>query len=169
MSKPTIAILGGTGKEGSGLAFRWAHAGHPVVIGSRGADKAIAAAAELAGGFWNMGAGHSVMGQVEEGYRRRVQALPPDAQQLLFLAAADAVGDAADVVGAEDRVIHRISVRPQRASASPRRDDCALPLASSMDRPACWTTCSAANCWAAIDPASALLRVATSICSSPLT
>ena len=48
MTKPTIAILGGTGKEGSGLAFRWAHAGYPVIIGSRGADKAIAAANELA-------------------------------------------------------------------------------------------------------------------------
>lgn len=43
----TIAVLGGTGKEGSGLAFRWAHAGHRVVPGSRGASKAVAAAAEL--------------------------------------------------------------------------------------------------------------------------
>jgi len=44
---PTIAILGGTGKEGGGLAFRWAHAGHPIVIGSRSAERAGAAAAEL--------------------------------------------------------------------------------------------------------------------------
>ena len=43
----TIAVLGGTGKEGSGLAFRWAYAGHKVVLGSRSADKAVAAAAEL--------------------------------------------------------------------------------------------------------------------------
>jgi NADPH-dependent F420 reductase len=45
--KPVIAVLGGTGKEGSGLAFRWAHAGYPVIVGSRTADKALAAAAEL--------------------------------------------------------------------------------------------------------------------------
>jgi predicted dinucleotide-binding enzyme len=30
-----IAILGGTGKEGAGLAMRWAQAGHSIVIGSR--------------------------------------------------------------------------------------------------------------------------------------
>ncbi len=49
MNKPVIAVLGGTGKEGSGLAFRWAHAGYPVILGSRTAGKAGAAAAELTG------------------------------------------------------------------------------------------------------------------------
>ena len=42
-----IGILGGTGKEGSGLAYRWALAGHDVVIGSRDAAKAVAGAAKL--------------------------------------------------------------------------------------------------------------------------
>ncbi len=42
-----IAVLGGTGKEGSGLALRWAHAGHEVVIGSRDAEKALRVAEEL--------------------------------------------------------------------------------------------------------------------------
>ena len=42
-----IAVLGGTGKEGSGLALRWAHAGHDVVIGSRDGAKAQQAAEEL--------------------------------------------------------------------------------------------------------------------------
>ncbi len=42
-----IAILGGTGKEGSGLAARWAKAGVDVVIGSRDAARAETAAAEL--------------------------------------------------------------------------------------------------------------------------
>ena len=42
-----IGLLGGTGKEGSGLAYRWALAGHTVVIGSRDAAKAEAGAAEL--------------------------------------------------------------------------------------------------------------------------
>ena len=43
----TIAILGGTGPEGSGLGLRWARAGHAVIIGSRTAEKAQAAAAEI--------------------------------------------------------------------------------------------------------------------------
>jgi NADPH-dependent F420 reductase len=46
-SLPTLAILGGTGKEGSGLAFRWAHAGHPIILGSRSAEKAVQTAAAL--------------------------------------------------------------------------------------------------------------------------
>ncbi|TAK12029.1 MAG: NADPH-dependent F420 reductase [Anaerolineae bacterium] len=45
--KPTLAILGGTGKEGPGLALRWANAGYKVLIGSREAAKAEATAAEL--------------------------------------------------------------------------------------------------------------------------
>jgi len=47
MSKPVLAILGGTGDLGTGLARRWAQAGYRIVIGSRTADKAEAAAAEL--------------------------------------------------------------------------------------------------------------------------
>jgi hypothetical protein len=43
-----IAILGGTGKEGRGLAARWSRAGRPVVIGSRDADRAQSVAAEVA-------------------------------------------------------------------------------------------------------------------------
>jgi NADPH-dependent F420 reductase len=43
----TIAILGGTGHEGGGLALRWGKAGHRVILGSRGADKAASAASEM--------------------------------------------------------------------------------------------------------------------------
>src|SRR5574337_1053426 len=42
-----IAIVGGTGPEGAGLACRWALAGHEVVIGSRDAGRARSKAAEL--------------------------------------------------------------------------------------------------------------------------
>lgn len=45
--RPVIAVLGGTGKEGSGLALRWAHVGFPVIVGSRSADRAAEAAAEM--------------------------------------------------------------------------------------------------------------------------
>jgi NADPH-dependent F420 reductase len=43
----TIAVLGGTGKEGRGLAYRWAKAGYRVLIGSRMENKARVAALEL--------------------------------------------------------------------------------------------------------------------------
>jgi len=46
--KPTIAIIGGTGPLGSGLARRLSAAGYAVVIGSRTAAKAEAAVAALA-------------------------------------------------------------------------------------------------------------------------
>jgi 8-hydroxy-5-deazaflavin:NADPH oxidoreductase len=42
-----IGILGGTGKEGTGLALRLAQAGHSIVIGSRDAERARARALEL--------------------------------------------------------------------------------------------------------------------------
>ncbi len=45
--KPRIAILGGTGKEGKGLAYRWAKAGYDVVIGSRQVEKAQITADEI--------------------------------------------------------------------------------------------------------------------------
>ena len=47
MTKPTIAVIGGTGAEGSGLAVRWAAAGYPIIIGSRSAEKAASSATEL--------------------------------------------------------------------------------------------------------------------------
>ena len=49
MTKSTVAVIGGTGAEGSGLAVRWAAAGHPVVIGSRSAEKADVVSSELRG------------------------------------------------------------------------------------------------------------------------
>src|SRR6266852_2493749 len=45
----TIAILGGTGQEGSGLALRLGKAGHRVIVGSRDAARAAAAAGEMNG------------------------------------------------------------------------------------------------------------------------
>lgn len=44
---PVIALLGGTGKEGPGLALRWASAGYHIIIGSRQLEKAQAVASDL--------------------------------------------------------------------------------------------------------------------------
>ena len=49
-----IGILGGTGDQGRGLALRFARAGHPVIIGSRSAARARAAAIEIGHGAQGM-------------------------------------------------------------------------------------------------------------------
>ena len=53
MSSKSIAILGGTGALGTGLARRWTQAGHRVIIGSRSEEKAREALEDL----------HKVMGE----------------------------------------------------------------------------------------------------------
>ena len=55
---PMLAVLGGTGPEGFGLAVRWAAAGYDVTLGSRVAERAAEKAAELAA----MGSGWRVQG-----------------------------------------------------------------------------------------------------------
>jgi NADPH-dependent F420 reductase len=46
MSRP-IAVIGGTGPEGFGLALRWAQAGETVIIGSRNTERAQDAAQKI--------------------------------------------------------------------------------------------------------------------------
>ena len=48
ISGRTVAVLGGTGPQGRGLARRWAAAGLRVVVGSRDAERAAATASDLA-------------------------------------------------------------------------------------------------------------------------
>jgi NADPH-dependent F420 reductase len=64
----TIAILGGTGKEGKGLAYRWAKTGYHILIGSRQAEKALAAADSLRELLPNA---HSVEGMANEDAARQ--------------------------------------------------------------------------------------------------
>ena len=49
MNENAIAILGGTGDQGLGLALRFSKAGRPVVIGSRKLERATEAAEKLPG------------------------------------------------------------------------------------------------------------------------
>jgi NADPH-dependent F420 reductase len=50
ISQLTVGVLGGTGEQGRGLAVRLASAGMRVIIGSRAADRAAQAAAEVGHG-----------------------------------------------------------------------------------------------------------------------
>lgn len=65
----TVGVLGGTGKEGSGLAMRWALQGYRVIIGSRDAERAATRAAELneqIGGDYIIGLGNDDAAQQAE-------------------------------------------------------------------------------------------------------
>jgi hypothetical protein len=59
-----IGIVGGTGREGRGLALRWAAAGHEVVLGSRDAARAGEKAREL--GATLPEGGHRITGGTNE-------------------------------------------------------------------------------------------------------
>ncbi len=58
-----VAIIGGTGEEGFGLALRLGRAGHRVVIGSRSAEKGATSAA---GALEVLGADATVVGTTNE-------------------------------------------------------------------------------------------------------
>ncbi len=89
--RPTIAILGGTGEQGPGLAMRWSRAGYTVIIGSRQAEKAQRVAAEL---NMRLGADHVVgMDNAAAAAACDIAAItvPYDAQNALLEALRDAL------------------------------------------------------------------------------
>lgn len=51
VSSLTIGVLGGTGEQGRGLAYRWASVGQRVILGSRDAHRAESAAKDLGDGL----------------------------------------------------------------------------------------------------------------------
>jgi predicted dinucleotide-binding enzyme len=56
MTTYPIAIIGGTGPRGKGLAYRLAQAGHSMVLGSRSEDRATVAVDGLSSGIAGAGA-----------------------------------------------------------------------------------------------------------------
>ena len=57
-TKPSIGIVGGTGDLGRGLAVRLAKAGHPLIIGSRNAEQAVASAEAVSAVLADRGIAH---------------------------------------------------------------------------------------------------------------
>ena len=99
----TIGILGGTGDQGRGLAYRWGVAGLDVVIGSRDAQRAQAAAAEI--GFGVRGAANLEVATIADVV---VVAVPWDGHaELLESVAALVVGkvvvDCVNPIGFDDK------------------------------------------------------------------
>ena len=83
-----LGIVGGTGKLGSGLALRWARAGHTIALGSRDAAKARAHAEALAA------KGYAVLGGDNAWAAREgevvVLTVPYDAHRETLLSIVDA-------------------------------------------------------------------------------
>ncbi len=90
-----IAVLGGTGAEGGGLALRFAHAGHRVVIGSRDSARAAAAATRIEGKLGGRSGPPAVSGAGNEDAARRAELIvltvPYAAQRATAHAAAEAL------------------------------------------------------------------------------
>jgi len=64
-TKPSIGIVGGTGDLGRGLALRLAKAGHPLIIGSRNAEQAVASAEAVAAVLAERGIAHPAISGAE--------------------------------------------------------------------------------------------------------
>jgi NADPH-dependent F420 reductase len=88
-----IAVIGGTGPQGRGLAYRWARHGHRVVLGSRSAERAEETAAEVTARL----SGATVSGASNEdaaaGADVVVLAVPYDGHDELVTALADRLAD----------------------------------------------------------------------------
>lgn len=120
---PTLAILGGTGKEGPGLALRWLSAGYPVIIGSRQAEKAEATAAELR---QKLGDGVQVSGMENAEAARRADISVLTVVQSAHQAAIESVKDALQgkiLVDATARVEFQNPLPPAPPSAARMAQD----------------------------------------------
>ena len=125
-----IAILGGTGEQGRGLARRFAMAGPPVIIGSRNHDRAHAVAREI---------GHGVRGLANRDAAREaslvIAAVPWEGHGGLLAALADELAgkivvDCVNPIGFDQRGAHALrvaegSAAEQAAALLPRSPEVA--------------------------------------------
>jgi 8-hydroxy-5-deazaflavin:NADPH oxidoreductase len=111
-----IGILGGTGDQGRGLAFRFARAGHPVIIGSRVQERAGTVASLL---------GHNVQGMANRDAAREasvvIAAVPYEGHRDLLASLAPELADKVVVdcvnpLGFDDRGAYPLSV-PEGSAA----------------------------------------------------
>lgn len=101
-----IGIIGGTGREGTGIAVRWARAGHSVTIGSRDGERAKAKAAEL-----SAAAGTTIEGGSNraccEGAEVVLLAVPYDAH-------APTLGDLRDALAGKVLIDITVPIKPPK-------------------------------------------------------
>ena len=112
----TIAVLGGTGKEGKGLAYRWAKAGYKVLIGSRSEERAVTAASEIMelaeGSTSIVGTTNKEAAQLADIVVLTVPLVPPKVTTVQMPSAGSAAQEAKEIVGEGVEVVaafHSIS------------------------------------------------------------
>ena len=84
-----VAVIGGTGPQGKGLAYRWARHGHRVVLGSRSAERAQEAAAEISARVPDDAVSGAVNADAAAGADVVVLAVPYDGHDDLVASLAD--------------------------------------------------------------------------------
>ena len=84
-----IAVIGGTGPQGKGLAYRWARHGHRVVLGSRSVERAEQAAAEITARIPEAAVSSATNAEAAAGADVVVLAVPYDGHDELVTALAD--------------------------------------------------------------------------------
>jgi 8-hydroxy-5-deazaflavin:NADPH oxidoreductase len=89
MTSYRIAVIGGTGPQGKGLAYRWARHGHTIALGSRSADRAEAAAAEISARLPEASVRGAANREALEGADVVVLAVPYDGHDALVEELAD--------------------------------------------------------------------------------
>jgi 8-hydroxy-5-deazaflavin:NADPH oxidoreductase len=118
VSALTVGVLGGTGDQGRGLAYRLAKAGQRVIIGSRSAERAEAAAAELGPGLGVTGMDNAACARASdvvivavpwEGHARTLQGLTAEL-------AGKLVVDCVNPLAFDKRGAY--AVRPEEGSAA---------------------------------------------------
>ena len=89
MTTYDIAVVGGTGPQGRGLAYRWARHGHRVVLGSRDAGRAQAAATEISERVPDADVSGATNADAAAGAEVVVLAVPYDGHDALVSSLAD--------------------------------------------------------------------------------
>ncbi len=89
MTTYDIAVIGGTGPQGRGLAYRWAKHGHRIVLGSRSADRAKEKADEIGARLPDATVSGATNEEAADGADVVVLAVPYDGHDDLVASLAD--------------------------------------------------------------------------------
>ncbi len=121
----TVAVLGGTGPQGRGLARRWAAAGLPVVIGSRSAERASQTAVDIAEATGGEASGADNQSAARAG-DVVVVAVPWDGHAELLQSLGDALAgkvvvDCVNPLGFDKRGAHALAVEEGSAAEQAER------------------------------------------------
>jgi hypothetical protein len=108
-ARSRIAILGGTGNVGRGLALRWANAGYEVIIGSRSSEKAALTSAQINSELGRPAVGHG-------GYREAAGSAPIVVLTVPYAAQRSAVEEVADLLAGRILIDTTVPLMPPKVA-----------------------------------------------------